>query len=173
MNALLRNILCTNRTVQLSKRAISTTDKLWTMWEKDDRGGYPMKPLPPFKERMRIGLAELKKEIKVWGQELKETWEGDPILIWRPGETDIAWRFKAEDSLDKWLITCDSDHNEGYSHCSLTRNTYGNAVFSGNINLRVPKDGKVTRAGYCSIQSLQARVINSLYIFYLYLMFFF
>ncbi|XP_050293344.1 complex I intermediate-associated protein 30, mitochondrial [Anthonomus grandis grandis] len=142
---------------QTPTRAICTTNKLNLFHEKDDRGGYPTRPLPPFNERMSLGWSELKKEVKIWCGEVKELLDGDPIRAWRPGETDIAWRFKSEDSLDKWIVTSDSDHNEGSSHCTLERNMYGNAVFSGHISLQVPKDGQVKRAGYCNIKTMRAR----------------
>lgn len=80
----------------------------------------------------------------------------DAIAVFRPGETDVAWRFKNE-SLENWIVTADSDHNQGYSQCSLVKNNLGNAVFSGNINLRVPKDGQIVRAGYCSLKTKRFR----------------
>lgn len=75
-----------------------------------------------------------------------------------PGRTDVAWRFRDPQSLENWITTCDSDHNEGYSHCSLELNQHGNAVFSGRTDLRVPKDGRITRAGYCNIKTKNVRV---------------
>ncbi|CAG9764894.1 unnamed protein product [Ceutorhynchus assimilis] len=157
MNSLLGRLVCSaNLANSLGKRAISTTEKLCLFWEKDDKGGYT-DPLPPFTTRMKVGLSELRKEVVLWKEEFKEAFDGDPILIHRPGETDIAWRFKTEESLEKWKVVCDADHNEGYSQCSLTRNNHGNGVFSGNINLRVPKDGRVKRAGYCNMKTFAPR----------------
>lgn len=57
------------------KASISITAKRFAFHEADDRGGY-QGPTPPFKDRMRVGLAELKKEVKLWCQEMKETLEG-------------------------------------------------------------------------------------------------
>ncbi|KAL1501063.1 hypothetical protein ABEB36_006461 [Hypothenemus hampei] len=135
-------------------RSLHTTNKLSLFWEKDDRGGYPSTlPQQGIKEKMRSGLAEMKEEIKLWCHEMKENLESDPQILFRPEEVDVAWRFKNPESLEKWIATCDSDYNEGFSNCTLARNMYGNAVFSGNINLRVPKDGRVYRAGYCNIKT--------------------
>jgi len=156
MIALFRKMFYARVVNRVMTRTVSTTNKLFLFYERDEKGGYG-KASPPFKERMKTGLDELKNEVKLWCQEMKEKLDGDPILIYRPGETDVAWRFKAEDSLDKWRVTCDADQNEGYSHCSLIRNTCGIAVFSGHINLRTPKDGRVKRAGYCNIRSLRVR----------------
>lgn len=157
MNGLIRNLI--SRSVflnQIGKRSISITNQVCTLWERDDKSGYkPKEPPPQFKERMRLGLTELKKEIKLWSQEVKETWEGDPVLIYRPGEVDVAWRFTDENSLDKWIVSSDADNNEGFSHCTLSRTSYGKALFSGNICLRIPKDGRVKRAGYCNMKTLR------------------
>nr|AEE63136.1 unknown [Dendroctonus ponderosae] len=142
---------------QLKPGSVCITAKRFTFHEYDNRGGY-QGPLPPFKDRMRVGLAELKKEVKLWCQEVKETLEGDAIMIAAtPGQTDVAWRFRQPQSLDNWITTCDSDHNEGFSHCSLELNQYGNGVFSGRVDLKVPKSGKITRAGYCNIKTKNAR----------------
>ncbi|XP_066249678.1 complex I intermediate-associated protein 30, mitochondrial [Euwallacea similis] len=159
MNTLVRCLLTKPSMVeQLAKRTLSTSNKLFTFWEEDDKGGYKTKePYPNFIERMRTGLAELKNEVKLWCGEVKDKFESDPILIYRPYETDVAWRFKNLNSLDNWIVSCDADNNEGYSHCSLIKNNQGNVVFSGNINLRVPKDGRVKRAGYCNMQTKRFR----------------
>lgn len=39
------------------------------------------------------GLKELRSEMKLWSEEVKEKFEGDPILCYRPGEVDVAWKF--------------------------------------------------------------------------------
>ncbi|GLV32819.1 Complex I intermediate-associated protein 30 kDa [Carabus blaptoides fortunei] len=81
----------------------------------------------------------------------------DPICIHRPGETDIVWNFNSPEALDQWVTTSDKDHNEGYSSCSLTMNNYSKGVFTGDLNTRVPKDGKIKRSGYCNMRSIRAR----------------
>jgi len=141
---------------EIGKKSISTSQKVSTLWEPDEKSGYK-KPFPSFKERMREGLSELKSEIKLWSQEVKDTWEGDPFLVCRPGEVDIAWRFLDENSLKHWTVSSDSDHNEGFSNCSLTQTNYGKGVFNGNLSLRIPKDGKIKRAGYCNIKTMRQR----------------
>ncbi|GJQ66294.1 hypothetical protein Trydic_g4340 [Trypoxylus dichotomus] len=88
---------------------------------------------------------------------MKDRFESDPVLVYRPGETDVQWKFGTEDSLRIWNVTSDKDNNEGHSTCSLTLNKYGNAVFSGELDTRVPKDGKTKRAGYCNMQTQKFR----------------
>lgn len=156
MNKICRGLVST--IIIYQRRSFRTSTCLNEFWEKDDKGGYNTKlPLPPFKQRMRIGFEELKKEIALWKQEVKEHFEVDPILTYRQGEVDVAWKFNGDESLEKWVVTCDQDHNEGFSHCSLTTNKEGKALFSGEIVVRVPLDGRVKRAGYCNIKTVRAK----------------
>lgn len=142
-----------------AKRYFKTTSTSYLFWEEDDKGGYREdRKYPPFKERMREGLKELRKEVAIWKQEVKEHFEGDPVLIFRPGEVDVQWQFKDEENLDKWIITTDKDNNEGYSTASLGLTKHSKGLFSGNLNMRVPKDGRIKRAGYCNMRTIRARV---------------
>lgn len=128
-------------------------------WERDEKGGYKdTRPRPSRIQMIRDGMKEMKHEIALWRQEMKELFETDPILLYRPGETDIVWRFGDTESLDKWKTTCDSDHNEGFSTCSLALNKQGKGLFSGYLCTKVPKDGRIKKAGYCNMQTLRARV---------------
>lgn len=136
-----------------------TSKILESFWEADEKGGYKDKRLkPPTKELIRDGFKELKQEIALWTEEVKEKFECDPVIIFRPGETDIIWKFGNKESLEKWKVTSDSDHNEGYSNCSLTLNEQGKGLFSGYLSRKVPIDGRVKRSGYCNITTLRARV---------------
>lgn len=155
----LQRLLRNNYRLFTSKSSIHTCPVLHTFWEKDEKGGYNTKQQVPFKDRMRLGLQELKQEISLWAEEMKEDFESDPILVNRPGETDVVWKFGDEESLKKWVVTCDSDHGEGFSNCNLSLTNNGKGLFSGELSTRVPKDGKVKRAGYCNIKTLRARVI--------------
>jgi NADH dehydrogenase [ubiquinone] 1 alpha subcomplex assembly factor 1 len=138
-------------------KSIHTTTFLNTFWERDEKGGYNTKTEVSMKEKLRVGLQELKKEIALWKQELKEDFEMDPILVCRPGETDVVWKFDSEESLKQWVVTSDSDHGEGFSTCSLVLTNNGKGLFSGELSTRVPKDGRIKRAGYCNIKTLRAR----------------
>jgi NADH dehydrogenase [ubiquinone] 1 alpha subcomplex assembly factor 1 len=63
------------------------TARVPLFWERDHKGGYLRdRPKPPRTELIRDGLKELKGEIKLWKDEVKEHFEGDPILIYRRGE---------------------------------------------------------------------------------------
>ncbi|KAJ3648237.1 hypothetical protein Zmor_020056 [Zophobas morio] len=157
MYPMCRLIINNLRLSHRNNKSIHSSSILNTFWEKDDKGGYKTKTQVPMKERLRLGLQELKQEIALWTQELKEDFENDPVLVYRPGETDIVWKFGTEESLKQWVVTCDSDHGEGFSTCGLTLSNNGQGLLSGELSTRVPKDGRVKRAGYCNIRTLRAR----------------
>lgn len=71
-----------------------TTAVNTTFWEREKKSGYGKKyPVIPTKSMILDGLKELKSEMQLWSEEMKEKFEGDPILCYRPGETDLAWKF--------------------------------------------------------------------------------
>lgn len=156
MNTICRTCITTISSCQ--RRSFRTSTCLNNFWERHPKSGYNTNlPAIPFKQRMRYGIDELKKEIALWKQEVKEHLQNDPVFMYRPGEVDVAWQFNGDESLKKWVVTCDKDHNEGFSNCTLTTNKQGKAVFSGEIVPRVPLDGRVKRSGYCNIKSHRAR----------------
>lgn len=141
-------------------RQINSTKVCNTFWERDEKGGYGKVNKIPTLQMIRDGLKELKKEVALWTQEVKEHFDADPILVYRPGETDVVWKFDTSESLQNWVATSDSDHNEGYSKCKLELSQTHKGVFSGTLSSKVPKDGRIQRAGYCNIRSMRARVSN-------------
>jgi hypothetical protein len=73
-------------TCSTTSRLIHTT-RVILFWERDHKGGYLRdKPKHATTELIRDGLKELKGEIKLWKDEMKEHFEGDPILAYRRGE---------------------------------------------------------------------------------------
>lgn len=74
------------------------------------------------------------------------------------GVVDKQYQFRNELDLKKWIVTSDKDNEEGQSECQLTISPSGKGVFSGNLCLEVPKDGRVQRTGYCNIRSIRAKV---------------
>lgn len=145
--------------IQFQKRSLKTSASLNTFWERNDKGGYrDDRKFPPLSERMKDGFKELKEDIALWGQEVKERFEADPILTYRQGEVDVIWQFDDENSLQKWIVTSDSDNKEGYSTCSLSITKDKKGLFTGQLIRRVPVDGRIKRAGYCNIRTIRARV---------------
>jgi hypothetical protein len=73
---------------------IHTTAVKSTFWEREKKSGYGKKyPVLPTKQMILDGFKEMKDEIQMWREEVKEKFESDPILVFRPGEIDIAWKF--------------------------------------------------------------------------------
>ncbi|XP_013170863.1 PREDICTED: probable complex I intermediate-associated protein 30, mitochondrial [Papilio xuthus] len=126
-------------------------------WEKERKGGYRSQENVSYIEHMKNGYKELKVELKLFAKEMKEFLEADPLLIARPGETDLLWCFNEPTVLDNFVTTCDSDHNEGFSTCHFDMSPAGRANFHGYLDTRVPKDGRIKKAGYCAIRSKRVR----------------
>lgn len=139
------------------KPITTTTCNNALFYEKERKGGYKTSEKVSKTKLIREGLKELKSEIKLWTEEMKEKLEMDPICIVRPNETDVIWKFDTEDILKKWVSTSDSDHGEGYSNCSLQLTEHGKAMFSGDLSTKVPKDGRIKRSGYCNMKSHRIR----------------
>lgn len=73
------------------------------------------------------------------------------------------WQFQEQPDFDTWKVTSDSDHNEGQSFSKFEMSAAGHGLFSGNVQSKVPLDGRIKRAGYCNLQSPRARVIFCLF----------
>nr|SVE86229.1 EOG090X091L [Daphnia similis]SVE86857.1 EOG090X091L [Daphnia similis]SVE87483.1 EOG090X091L [Daphnia similis]SVE88111.1 EOG090X091L [Daphnia similis] len=108
------------------------------------------------RQAIRDGLKELKQEIKIWTEEVKEGYTFDPIMgMPLPGEVDIQWSFNESTDFDNWVVTSDSDHDEGHSTSTLSVSPTGKGLFSGNLSTQLVRDGKVKRAGYCNFKSIR------------------
>ncbi|XP_064122978.1 complex I intermediate-associated protein 30, mitochondrial-like isoform X2 [Macrobrachium nipponense] len=116
-----------------SVRYISTTPVHWMFWERDRKGGYGSKEKHSKKEMIRAGLKELR------------------------GDMDKMWVLKENKDLEEWVITCDQDHNEGFSSGTVTLSPTGHGLFSGELSTQVPKDGVIKKAGYVNMRSLRPR----------------
>lgn len=71
---------------------------------------------------------------------------------------DKEFQFKNENDLSKWIVTSDKDNDEGQSVCTLELSPNGKGLFTGNLCLDVPKDGKIAKSGYCNMRSTPYRV---------------
>jgi len=105
------------------RRKLHTTPSLSCFLQRDRKSGYKtVYDRPPPEQnlsvlgRIREGYRQLKEELGILMEEVKEHFKMDPIFIYRSNEVDVVWRFKGDPkSLDQWVVTCDSDYNEGYS----------------------------------------------------------
>ncbi len=74
------------------------------------------------------------------------------------GEIHKIYPFSSEEEINKWSVLADADENAGFSSCTFTRSPNGHALFSGNLSLRVPDDGRSYRAGFCAANAPRAMV---------------
>lgn len=109
--------------VAISRRKFHTTANLSNFYEPDRKSGYKIVyDRPPIEEdltvfqRIREGYRQLKEELGIFMEEVREHLRMDPIIEYRPNEVDVVWRFNGDPkSLDQWIVTCDSDYEEGFS----------------------------------------------------------
>ncbi|CAD7085308.1 unnamed protein product [Hermetia illucens] len=139
-------------------RFLHTSPPLSTFWERDKKSGYKTElPLPSKKQLILDGFKELKSEIALWREEMKEKLATDPLLLYRPGEVDVAFSFKNDKDLEKWTTTTDKDHNEGFSEATLEISPAGHGLFHGHVDSRLLKDGKIKKSGYANIRTKRVR----------------
>lgn len=67
----------------------------------------------------------------------------------------MQWYFNSSTNQDNWIVTSDSDHDEGFSSCNFTLSPAGKGLFTGTLSTQVPKDGKIKRSGYCNVRSVR------------------
>lgn len=150
------------RNIAVGGRKFHITANLSNLHEPDPKSGYKtVYDRPPVEQDLSIlqriceGYRQFKEEFGIFMEEMKEYFQMDPMLLYRPGEIDVVWRFKGDPkSLDQWVLTCDSDYEEGYSTAKLEMSSTGTGIFSGILSTRLPKDGKIKFAGYCNITTV-------------------
>ncbi|KZC06352.1 PREDICTED: complex I intermediate-associated protein 30, mitochondrial [Dufourea novaeangliae] len=99
----------------------------------------------------------VKYEFSLLHQEIRDYFADNTAII-VPDAEDIIWKFDGtEKCRDQWIVTCDSDYNEGYSKAKLDFTAYGTGLFHGSLSPRVPKDGVIGKAGYCNVTSTRKR----------------
>lgn len=136
----------------------SSQRRPYELWVKDRKNGYKTQKEVSTKQHIIDGLKLLKHEIKLWKEEVKELLTGDPLLVCRPGETDVLWTFGKDEDLSQFIVTSDSDFNEGQSNCSLKKSPAGYGLFSGKLDSTIPLRGTIKRTGYCNISSKRVMV---------------
>lgn len=59
-----------------------------------------------------------------------------------------------------WRTGCDSVWGRGFSNCKLERTEHNTALFSGYLDTRIIRDGKVERAGWASMKTVEMLAFN-------------
>lgn len=125
-----------------------------TFFQAHKKGGYQKKGTSENKLKAAInGLKMLKPEFKLLMQEWKIKLENDAIMDSEHLDHTYLSHFSNQAEIDKWVVTCDSDHNEGSSKALFELNKNGNGLFHGHLSTKLPKDGIVKDAGYVNLRS--------------------
>ncbi|XP_033334060.2 complex I intermediate-associated protein 30 [Megalopta genalis] len=104
--------------------------------------------------RLKAGCNALKREGSLFLKEMRDVFRVHPTMI-VPEVEDVIWKFDGtKECRNQWVLSCDSDYNEGYSTAKLEFTNSGTGLFHGHISTRIPKDGKIGRAGYCNIMTV-------------------
>ncbi|MFH4976940.1 hypothetical protein AB6A40_003649 [Gnathostoma spinigerum] len=118
--------------------------------------GYdPEMPLSEMIAEMPGAIAEhsklfVKEYVEAFSIEDKELLENIGHLHHNEARADIT--FDTPERLKLWRTGADSDWNAGYSKCEFVPTDRKTAVFRGNIDTRIVKDGKLERAGWAAIK---------------------
>lgn len=79
--------------------------------------------------------------------------EGRTLVEYMLEQTRVAWEFRSEEDLDKWVISSDAEiGGKSEVYLKLGKNTQS-AVLYGTLNTDVPRDGETRYSGYCSMKS--------------------
>ncbi|CAD5224151.1 unnamed protein product [Bursaphelenchus okinawaensis] len=125
-----------------------------------------------FEESMRVGdipkeMNEFKNiTIEKVKEEFKERIQFDhPELgndIWgtKHNQLSVEYHFKDDKQMARWQTGCDSDWGEGFSTVKLERTERGTAMFSGYLDTTILKNGRIERAGWCTMKSVDIRALN-------------
>ena len=123
------------------------------LYVKDKKGGYKTEIKKDNKELVKLGYEAIKKGIPEFKEEIVESFKGDALYPGCHGDYEIFWKFDGAESLKNWVVTADSDHNEGYSKASLDITPNNKAVFHGYLDPTVPKDGVIKKTGFVNVKS--------------------
>ena len=136
-----------------SQRHMRVSPYVFNFWEPDRKGGYKTKIKKPSRELAKEGLKEIRGELSKLKEEISTKFRCDNLELMLHGDYEIVWKFSSEDIVNSWVVTADSDHNEGHSKAGFVLGANQKGIFRGNLNTKVQKDGKVRSAGYCNIRS--------------------
>ncbi|XP_069116218.1 complex I intermediate-associated protein 30, mitochondrial-like [Argopecten irradians] len=125
------------------------------LYDIDKKSGYGEEIEPSKKKYLRDSIKAFPGELKLYKQEWKDRLRVYDLDRWNldHGSYEYLWKFRGQESIDKWLVTADRDNLEGQSSANLTVSKANHALFHGYLCQEVPKDGISKSAGYCNMRS--------------------
>ncbi|XP_076657200.1 complex I intermediate-associated protein 30 [Halictus rubicundus] len=160
---MIRVLVSCSRISNGSTRKLHNSSRLFDFWEPK-RSNYPVIHDIVKKEeklsllgRLKAGCRDIKGELSLFLTEMRDLFRIHHTEI-LPDAKEILWKFDGtEDCRNKWILSCDSDYNQGFSTAKLDFTLTGTGLFHGELNPRLPKDGTIGRAGYCNITTATKR----------------
>jgi len=138
---------------QLTLRGFNTTPVVCNFWEPDKKSGYKTKIKKPSKILIKDGFQEIKGEVAKFKEEVVTKLRCDNLTTLLNGDHEIVWKFDNHEVVNTWIVTADSDHNEGQSKGAFLLGANQKGVFRGYLNAEKPKNGIIKNSGYCNIRS--------------------
>lgn len=89
------DLVSNRKSSPMNLKNIHTSCTMYEFHEYDKRSGYDtgLDIAGTRIERIRLGFQQLKKEIKLWKDEIKELMEADPIMDYRAGMQILIYTF--------------------------------------------------------------------------------
>ncbi|KAI6237306.1 CIA30 domain-containing protein [Aphelenchoides besseyi] len=100
------------------------------------------------------------RNVKLVKQEFKNYYQierpiFDSILGPTHEQLNVDYHYRDDEQMKRWQTGCDSDWGEGYSKCEFKRTEFNTAIFSGYTDSRIINTGKIERAGWASIKTIE------------------
>ncbi len=134
--------------------AFMPTPKAHDMWPPD----YDFPMWERFKHLAHWWPTEIKKYLKEMQWELMESEPLQPLgYCQKHAETTIEHKFDKPETFEKFSVSADQDWDMGYSSAELVPSRQKTAIFRGNLDITVPKDGIVNKAGWVNVKSDKRR----------------
>lgn len=123
------------------------------VYERDKKGDCDTEIETTHTEQIKKGFQIIRKGIPQFKNEVMDFMACDHFFFALHGDYEYFWKFNGKESLEDWVVTSDQNLKKGYSRAALDVTPNNKAVFHGEIDTRVPKDGMQKKAGFVNLRS--------------------
>lgn len=123
------------------------------------RPGTPADNTPPWKKinfSFQKGIDGIKTHFERLAKEIADHVKGPEnrsLEQYVMEQTRVAWEFRSEEDLSKWVISSDAEiGGKSEIYLKMGKNNQS-ALLYGTLNTAVPRDGETRYSGYCSMRS--------------------